>query len=155
MIVNSVATSANLMGLGDLAGGKAINKGATRSPCSRIPPTPVGQGPGARGRRKILKKQIPAANAKDGYYYAGMASAISLVNVLKRAGAEPLARLVDEGRAHAEPAEAPATDPRDRSEDVADGRLPHRAGGAAALGERQGLGHGHWSMFGPLRTAKS
>ena len=55
----------------------------------------MGEDPGLAAACKILKKQIPNANTKDGYYYAGMASAMSLVNVLKRA-AEPHARLPDE-----------------------------------------------------------
>ena len=87
MIVNAVASSANLMGLGDLAGGKPINKGAISIAVLKDPTDPKwAKDPGLAAARKILKKYIPAANPKDGYYYAGMASAMSLVNVLKRAG---------------------------------------------------------------------
>ena len=87
MIVNAVATSANLMSLGDLAGGKSINKGDLDRGAERSSDPKWAKDPGrTAAARKILKKYIPNANTKDGYYYAGMASAMSLVNVLKRAG---------------------------------------------------------------------
>ena len=51
VIVNAVATSANLMGLGDLAGGKSINRGAISIAVLQGSHRPeVGQGPGARAR---------------------------------------------------------------------------------------------------------
>ena len=65
------------MGLGDLAGGKSINKGAISIAVLKDPTDPKwARDPGLAAARKILKKQIPSANTKDGYYYAGMASAI-------------------------------------------------------------------------------
>ena len=122
--------------------GKAINKGAISIAVLKDPTDPKwAKDPGLAAARKILKKQIPSANLKDGYYYAGMASAMSHGQRPQAGGAEPHARLADQGGALAEPAEASAADPRHRGEDVADRRLPDRAGGAPALGQRQGLGH--------------
>ena len=143
VIVNAVASSANLMGLGDLPAESRSTGARSRSPCCKDPPTPSGpRTQGSRLARKILKKQIPAANLKDGYYYAGMASAISLVNVLKRAGQNlTRASVMKAARTQNQP-KHPLVDPRHRSEDVADRRLPDRAGRPTALGERQGLGHG-------------
>ncbi len=45
--------------------------------------------PGIRLSRTVLKAYNPAANPKDGYYVAGMASAFTMVDTLKRAGKEP------------------------------------------------------------------
>lgn len=87
VIVNSVASSANLMTLGDLAGGKAINKGALSIAVLKDPTDPRwAKDPGLALERRILKRYLPSANPKDGYYVAGMATAISLVDVLRRAG---------------------------------------------------------------------
>jgi branched-chain amino acid transport system substrate-binding protein len=156
VIVNVVASSANLMGLGDLAGGKPINRGAISMAVLKDPTDPKwAKDPGLAAARKILKKQIPTANVKDGYYYAGMASAMSLVNVLRRAGQNlTRASLMKAARTQNQPKHpllipgiAVKTSPTDGFpiEQVALQRWVSGKGSAP----------GHWSLFGPLRTAKS
>jgi branched-chain amino acid transport system substrate-binding protein len=155
VVVNAVASSANLMGLGDLAGGKAINKGAISIAVLKDPTDPKwAKDPGLALGRRILKKYIPNANTKDGYYYAGMASAISLVNVLKRAGRNlTRASVMKAARSQNQPKHpllipgvAVKTSPTDGFpiEQMALQRWVTGKGSAA----------GHWSMFGPLRTAR-
>ena len=140
VVVNAVASSANLMGLGDLAGGKPINKGAVSIACSRIRPTPSGPRiPGLALARKILKKYIPNANPKDGYYIAGIATAMSLVDVLRRAGRNLTRASVMKAARSQNQVEASARRSRHRDQDLADGWLSYGAGGAPALGERQGV----------------
>ena len=156
VIVNAVASSANLMGLGDLAGGKPVNRGAISIAVLKDPTDPKWtRDPGLAAARRILKKQIPSANPKDGYYYAGMASAMSLVNVLRRAGQNlTRASLMKAARTQNQPKHpllipgiAVKTSPTDGFpiEQVALQRWVSGKGSAT----------GHWSLFGPLRTAKS
>jgi len=131
-------------------------KGAISIAVLKDPTDPKwAKDPGLAAARKILKKQIPGANLKDGYYYAGMASAMSLVNVLKRAGQNlTRASLMKAARSQNQPKHpllipgiAVKTSPTDGFpiEQVALQRWVSGKGSAT----------GHWSLFGPLRTAKS
>ena len=156
VIVNSVATSANLMGLGDLAGGKSINKGAISIAVFKDPTDPKwARDPGLAAARKILKKQIPAANVKDGYYYAGMASAISLVNVLKRAGQNlTRASVMKAARTQSQP-KHPLLIPGIGVKTSPTDGFPIEQVALQRWVSGKGSATGHWSMFGPLRTTKS
>jgi branched-chain amino acid transport system substrate-binding protein len=90
VVVNAVSSSANLMTLADLAGAKAITRGAMSIVFFKDPTDPKwAKDAGLALERRILKKYVPGANPKDGYYVAGMASAYSLVDILKRAGKNP------------------------------------------------------------------
>lgn len=87
VVVNAVSSSANLMTLSDLTGAKALTNGAISIVFFKDPTDPKwAKDPGLALERKILAKYAPGSNAKDGYYVAGMASAYTLVDVLKRAG---------------------------------------------------------------------
>jgi branched-chain amino acid transport system substrate-binding protein len=156
VIVNAVATAANLMGLGDLAGGKSINKGAISIAVFKDPTDPKwAKDPGLALGRRILKKYIPSANPKDGYYYAGMASAISLVNVLKRAGTNlTRASLMKATRTQNQP-KHPLLVPGIVVKTSARDGFPIEQVALQRWVSGKGSAQGHWSMFGPLRTAKS
>ncbi len=156
VIVNLVATSANLMGLGDLAGGKAINKGAISIAVLKDPTDPKwAKDPGLAAARKILKKQIPSANLKDGYYYAGMASAMSLVTVLKRAGQNlTRASLMKAARSQNQP-KHPLLIPGIGVKTSPTDGFPIEQVALQRWVSGKGQATGHWSLFGPLRTAKS
>jgi branched-chain amino acid transport system substrate-binding protein len=154
VIVNAVAASANLMGLGDLAGAKSINKGAVSIVFFKDPTDPKwAKDPGLALARKILKKYVPSANPKDGYYVAGIATAMSMVDVLRRAGRNlTRASVMKAARSQNQtkhplviPGIVVKTSPTDGfpMEQVALQRWVSGKGSAA----------GHWSMFGPLRTA--
>ncbi len=87
VVVNAVSSSANLMTLADLTGAKAITKGAVSIAFFKDPTDPKWKkDAGLALERKILKQYVPGSNVKDGYYVAGMASAYTLVDALKKAG---------------------------------------------------------------------
>lgn len=156
VIVNVVASSANLMGLGDLAGGKAINNGALSIAVLKDPTDPKwAKDAGLAAARKILKKYIPSANEKDGYYYAGMASAMSLVNVMKKAGANlSRASLMKAARSQNQP-KHPLLIPGIVVKTSATDGFPIEQVALQRWVSGKGKAAGHWSMFGPLLTAKS
>jgi branched-chain amino acid transport system substrate-binding protein len=156
VIVNVVASSANLMGLGDLAGGKAINSGAISIAVLKDPTDPKwAKDAGLAAARKILKKYIPSANDKDGYYYAGMASAMSLVAVMKKAGAN-LTRvsLMKAARSQNQPKHPLLIPGIAVKTSLTDG-FPIEQVALQRWVSGKGSATGHWSMFGPLLTAKS
>ncbi len=143
VIVNAVASSANLMGLGDLAGGKAINKGAVSIAVLKDPTDPKW----AKDRGPRARPQDPQEVHPEREHEGRLLLRRHGVGDLARQRAqarrqEPHPRVGDEGRALAESAEASAADPGYRRQDLADGRLPDRADGAPALGQRQGLSGG-------------
>ena len=156
VIVNAVASSANLMGLGDLAGGKAINKGAISIAVLKDPSDPKwAKDKGLAAARKILKKYIPSANLKDGYYYAGMASAMSLVNVFKRAGANiSRASAMKAARSQNQP-KHPLLIPGIGVKTSPTDGFPIEQVALQRWVSGKGSATGHWSTFGPLLTAKS
>ncbi len=150
VIVNAVASSANLMTLGDLAGGKSINKGAISIVYFKDPTDPRwAKDKGLALERKILKKYLPSANPNDGYYVAGMASAISLVDVLSRAGKSPTRASVMKAARSMNQPKHPLVIPGIVVKTSPTDGFPIEQ---VAL-ER--WTNGHWSMFGPLLTAKS
>jgi branched-chain amino acid transport system substrate-binding protein len=156
VIVNAVASSANLMGLGDLAGAKPINRGAISIAVLKDPTDPKwAKDPGLAFATRILKKYAPGANTKDGYYIAGMASAISLVNVLKRAGVNPTrASVMKAARSQNQP-KHPLLLPGIAVKTSARDGFPIEQMALQRWVSGKGSAQGHWSMFGPLRTAKS
>ena len=138
------------MTLGDLAGGKAINRGAISIVYFKDPTDPRwAKDPGLALERKILKKYLPGANPKDGYYVAGMASAISLVDVLRRAGKNPTRASVMKAARSMNQLKHPLVIPGIVVKTSPTDGFPIEQ---VAL-ER--WTNGHWSMFGPLLTAKS
>jgi branched-chain amino acid transport system substrate-binding protein len=150
VIVNAVASSANLMTLGDLAGGKAINKGAISIAILKDPTDPKwAKDPGLALERKILKRYLPAANPKDGYYVAGMASAISMVDVLRRAGKNPTRALVIKAARSMNQLKHPLVIPGIVVKTSPTDGFPIEQ---VAL---QRWTNGHWATFGPLLTDKS
>ena len=156
VIVNAVASSANLMGLGDLAGAKAINRGAISIAAVKDPTDPEwAKDPGLLAAQRILKKYGPGANTKDGYYIAGMASAMSFVNVLKRAGTNPTRASVMKAARSQNQAKHPLLIPGIAVKTSAKDGFPIEQVALERWVSGKGSAQGHWSMFGPLRTAKS
>ena len=87
VFVNAVASSANLMALANLAGARAVTRGAISIVYFKDPTDPRwAKDRGILLDASILKKYVPGGNAKDGYYVAGMASAFTMVDALKKAG---------------------------------------------------------------------
>ncbi len=140
VIVNAVASSANLMGLGDLAGAKADQPRRDLDRGAQGPDRPqVGQGPRARARNED-PQEARAGREHEGRLLHRRDGVRDVARQRPQArGRESHTRVGDEGRSLAEPAEAPPVDPRHRGEDVREGRFPDRADGAPALGHREGL----------------
>ncbi len=83
IFVNDVSASAPLMSFAPArTAAGAISIVFLKDPASAKWAT----DPGVRLFRKVLRAYSSKADAKDGYYMAGMASAFTLVDALKRAG---------------------------------------------------------------------
>ncbi len=156
VIVNAVAASANLMGLGDLAGAKSINKGAVSIVFFKDPTDPKwAKDPGLALARKILKKYVPSANPKDGYYVAGIATAMSMVDVLRRAGRNLTRASVMKAARSQNQAKHPLVIPGIVVKTSPTDGFPMEQVALQRWVSGKGSAAGHWSMFGPLRTARS
>jgi branched-chain amino acid transport system substrate-binding protein len=154
VIVNAVAASANLMGLGDLAGAKSINKGAVSIVFFKDPTDPKwAKDPGLALARKILKKYVPSANPKDGYYVAGIATAMSMVDVLRRAGRNLTRASVMKAARSQNQAKHPLVIPGIVVKTSPTDGFPMEQVALQRWVSGKGSAAGHWSMFGPLRTA--
>ena len=150
VIVNAVSSSANLMTLADLTGAKSITKGAISIVFFKDPTDPRwAKDPGLALERRILKKYAPGANAKDGYYVGGMASAYTLVDVLRRAGKNLTQDGVMKASRSLNETKNPFVIPGIQIKTSATDGFPMQQ---VAL-ER--WTNGHWSMFGGIVTAKS
>jgi branched-chain amino acid transport system substrate-binding protein len=87
IFVNAVGSSASLMTLASLTAGKKETTGAVSIVYFKDPTDPRwASDKGLALFRTVLKAYDPSASPKDGYYVAGMASAYTLVDALKRAG---------------------------------------------------------------------
>jgi branched-chain amino acid transport system substrate-binding protein len=88
--VNAVASSSSLMSIADLTGAKAVTKGAVSIVFFKDPSDPHWvKDPGIKLFQTIIAKYGGARDLKNGYYVAGMASAFTLVDALKKAGKSP------------------------------------------------------------------
>jgi branched-chain amino acid transport system substrate-binding protein len=85
--VNAVASSSSLMTIADLTGGRSVTKGAVSIVFFKDPSDPRwAKDPGIRLMQTIIRTYGHATDVKNGYYVAGMASAFTLVDALKKAG---------------------------------------------------------------------
>ncbi|MBA2358511.1 MAG: ABC transporter substrate-binding protein [Actinobacteria bacterium] len=85
--VNAVSASSNLLALATQTSSKKTTTGAISIAFAKDPADPSWAGdPGIKLFEQIMKKYVPGGNLKDGYYSAGMASAFTLVDTLKKAG---------------------------------------------------------------------
>ena len=156
VIVNAVASSANLMSLGDVAGAKAINKGAISIVFFKDPTDPKwAKDRGLALEQKILKKYLPSANPKDGYYVAGMASAIAMVDALKRAGKNLTRTGLMKALRTMNMKNHPLVVPGIVVKTAATDGFPMEQVTLQRWVTGKGTASGHWASFGPLLTAKS
>ena len=86
LYVNAVASSSSLMRLSppDATQG-AISIGFYKDPAAPS----MARDPGIRLFRTIMQRYLPGSSIRDGYYLAGMASAYTFVDTLRRAGRSP------------------------------------------------------------------
>jgi branched-chain amino acid transport system substrate-binding protein len=86
LYVNAVASSASLMRLSpSQATQGAISIGFYKDPSAPS----LARDPGIRLFRTIMQRHLPGSSVRDGYYLAGMASAYTFVDTLRRAGRNP------------------------------------------------------------------
>jgi branched-chain amino acid transport system substrate-binding protein len=84
--VNAVASSTSLMTIASLTGAKAVIKGAISIVFFKDPSDPRwAKDPGIALFQRIMRA-AGANDLRNGYYVAGMASAFTLVDALRRAG---------------------------------------------------------------------
>jgi branched-chain amino acid transport system substrate-binding protein len=82
--VNDVASASSVMAL---ASGSGQTEGAISIVFGKDPATPAfAKDPGVRLAGQIIKRYAPGESPKDGFLVAGMASAFTLVDALKKAG---------------------------------------------------------------------
>ena len=98
--------------------------------------------------RKILKKYIPSANPNDGYYIAGIATAMSMVDVLKRAGKNPTRALVMKAARSQNQAKHPLVVPGIVIKTAANDGFPMEQVSLQRWVSGKGSAAGHWSLFG-------
>lgn len=85
--VNAVASSNSLMSIADLTGAKAVTKNAISIVFFKDPSDPKwAKDKGIALMQSIVKRYAGANDLKNGYYVAGMASAFTMVDVLRKAG---------------------------------------------------------------------
>jgi branched-chain amino acid transport system substrate-binding protein len=85
--VNAVASSNSLMTIADLTGAKAVTRNAISIVFFKDPSDPRwAKDPGIKLMQQIVKRYLGANDLKNGYYVAGMASAFTMVDALRKAG---------------------------------------------------------------------
>ena len=85
--VNAVASSNSLMSIADLTGAKSVTRNALSIVFFKDPSDPKwATDAGIRLMQSIVKKYAGANDLKNGYYVAGMASAFTMVDALRKAG---------------------------------------------------------------------
>ena len=85
--VNAVASSNSLMSIADLTGAKSVTRNALSIVFFKDPSDPKwAEDAGIRLMQSIVKKYAGANDLKNGYYVAGMASAFTMVDALRKAG---------------------------------------------------------------------
>jgi branched-chain amino acid transport system substrate-binding protein len=85
--VNAVASSNSLMSIADLTGAKSVTRNALSIVFFKDPSDPKwAKDAGIRLMQSIVKRYAGANDLKNGYYVAGMASAFTMVDTLRKAG---------------------------------------------------------------------
>jgi len=87
IFVNAVAASASVLTIASQQGKNKRVEGAISIAFFKDPADPsFAKDAGYKLYRSIMKRYLPSANVKDGYYLAGMASAHAFVQTLQKAG---------------------------------------------------------------------
>ena len=91
--VNAVAASTPVMSIASEGGLNKRTDGAITAAFFKDPAAPAfAKDKGIALFRSIVRKYIPRGDVRNGYYLAGMASAYSFVDALKKAGKNPTRR---------------------------------------------------------------
>jgi branched-chain amino acid transport system substrate-binding protein len=91
--VNAVAASTTVMSIASEGGLNKRTNGAITAAFFKDPAAPAfAKDPGIKLFRSIVRRYIPRGDVRNGYYLAGMASAYSFVDALRKAGRNPTRR---------------------------------------------------------------
>jgi branched-chain amino acid transport system substrate-binding protein len=91
--VNAVAASTTVMSIASEGGLNKRTNGAITAAFFKDPAAPAfAKDPGIKLFRSIVRRYIPRGDVRNGYYLAGMASAYSFVDALRKAGKNPTRR---------------------------------------------------------------
>jgi branched-chain amino acid transport system substrate-binding protein len=91
--VNAVAASTTVMSIASEGGLNKRTNGAITAAFFKDPAAPAfAKDKGIALFRSIVRKHIPRGDVRNGYYLAGMASAYSFVDALRKAGKNPSRR---------------------------------------------------------------
>ena len=156
VIVNAVASSANLMGLGDLAGGKPVNNGAISIAVLKGSDRPqVGQGRRPRGRAQDPHEVHPECEHERWLLLRRDGVRDLHGERPQTGGANPRrASLMKAARTQSQP-KHPLLIPGIAVKRSPTDGFPIEQMTLQRWVTGKGSAPGHWSMFGPLRTARS
>jgi ABC-type branched-subunit amino acid transport system substrate-binding protein len=91
--VNAVAASTTVMSIASEGGTNKRTNGVVTAAFFKDPAAPAfARDRGIALFRSIVRKHIPRGDVRNGYYLAGMASAYSFVDALRKAGRNPTRR---------------------------------------------------------------
>jgi branched-chain amino acid transport system substrate-binding protein len=145
LYVNAVASSSSLMRLSPpQATQGAISIGFYKDPAAPS----LGRDPGIRLFRTIMQRHLPGSSIRDGYYLAGMASAYTFVDTLRRAGRNPTRQKLINQAIRLREARNPFLLPGIVLRTTPTSRYP------ISQVRLQRWNRGSWQLIGPLLSAK-
>jgi branched-chain amino acid transport system substrate-binding protein len=143
--INAVASTSSLMSLSP----PRATQGAISIAFGKDPASPAwNRDPGMNLFRSIMRRYAPGVSLKDGYYAAGMASAYSLVDTLRRAGRNPTRQKVINQAIRLREARNPFLLPGIVLRTTPSSRYP------VSQVRLQRWNRGSWQLFGPMLAAK-
>jgi branched-chain amino acid transport system substrate-binding protein len=145
LYVNAVASSSSLMRLSPpQATQGAISIGFYKDPAAPS----LDRDPGIRLFRTIMQRHLPGSSVRDGYYLAGMASAYTFVDTLRRAGRNPTRQKLINQAIRLREARNPFLLPGIVLRTTPTSRYP------ISQVRLQRWNNGSWALIGPLLSAK-
>jgi branched-chain amino acid transport system substrate-binding protein len=143
--VNAVASTALLMQLSPpQATQGAISVAFGKDPASKA----WNNDPGIKLFRTIMRRYAQGASLRDGYYAAGMASAYTLVDTIRRAGKSPTRQKLINQAIRLKEAKNPFLLPGIVLRTTPTSRYP------IAQVRLQRWNNGQWQLFGPMLAAR-
>jgi branched-chain amino acid transport system substrate-binding protein len=145
IFVNAVASASSLIVLSP----PSTTKGTISIVFGKDPASKQwANDPGIKLFRTIMQKYAPGVSPNNGYYAAGMASAYTMVDALRRAGKDPTRKKVMFQATHMTERKNPFLIPGIVLKTTDTDRFP------VSQVRLQRWGNGQWTIFGPLLDAQ-
>jgi branched-chain amino acid transport system substrate-binding protein len=145
IFINDVASASGLMQLEP----RRVAEGSISIVFGKDPATPAfARDAGVKLGKAVLRKYVSGANTNDGYFYAGMGAAYTMVDTLKKAGRNPTRQGVMNAATHLNEKRNPFLIPGIVVRTSPRSRYP------ISQVKLQRWHNGHWVIFGPLLDAK-